>query len=87
MLRVGMGYDIHRLGSGPKLMLGGVEIPYPKGPLGHSDGDVLIHAIIDAMLGACTLAIARCSSASSPGGGRSSSRLVCATLVLHTQSL
>ena len=55
MLRVGMGYDIHRLGSGPKLMLGGVEIPYPKGPLGHSDGDVLIHAIIDAMLGACTL--------------------------------
>ncbi len=55
MLRVGMGYDVHRLGSGRKLMLGGVEIPYRKGPLGHSDGDILIHAIIDAMLGACTL--------------------------------
>jgi 2-C-methyl-D-erythritol 2,4-cyclodiphosphate synthase len=55
LLRVGMGYDIHRLGSGRKLVLGGVEIPYPKGPLGHSDGDILIHAVIDAMLGACTL--------------------------------
>ena len=55
MLRVGTGYDIHRLGPGRRLMLGGVEIPYPKGPLGHSDGDVIIHAVIDAMLGACAL--------------------------------
>ena len=55
MLRVGMGYDLHRLAEGRKLMLGGVEIPYPKGSLGHSDGDVLIHALIDAMLGACAL--------------------------------
>jgi 2-C-methyl-D-erythritol 2,4-cyclodiphosphate synthase len=50
-----MGYDLHRLAEGRRLMLGGVEIPYPKGSLGHSDGDVLIHALIDAMLGACAL--------------------------------
>jgi 2-C-methyl-D-erythritol 2,4-cyclodiphosphate synthase len=50
-----MGHDVHRLCPGRKLMLGGVEIPHPKGPLGHSDGDVLIHAVIDAMLGACSL--------------------------------
>jgi 2-C-methyl-D-erythritol 2,4-cyclodiphosphate synthase len=50
-----MGYDIHRLADGRKLMLGGVEIPYTKGALGHSDGDVVIHAVIDAMLGACSL--------------------------------
>jgi 2-C-methyl-D-erythritol 2,4-cyclodiphosphate synthase len=50
-----MGYDVHRLAPGRKLMLGGVEIPYPKGSFGHSDGDVLIHAIIDAVLGACAL--------------------------------
>ncbi len=55
MSRVGMGYDVHRLAEGRKLMLGGIEIPCPKGSLGHSDGDVLIHAIIDAMLGACAL--------------------------------
>ena len=55
MLRVGTGYDLHRLVEGRKLMLGGVEIPHPKGPLGHSDGDVLIHALIDAVLGACAL--------------------------------
>lgn len=55
MLRVGMGYDVHRLAEGRKFTLGGVEIPYPKGPVGHSDGDVLIHAIIDALLGACSL--------------------------------
>jgi 2-C-methyl-D-erythritol 2,4-cyclodiphosphate synthase len=50
-----MGYDIHRLAEGRKLILGGVEIPSEKGLVGHSDGDVLIHAIIDAVLGACTL--------------------------------
>jgi 2-C-methyl-D-erythritol 2,4-cyclodiphosphate synthase len=50
--RVGIGYDIHRLVEGRKLFLGGVEIPYIKGLLGHSDADVLIHAICDAMLGA-----------------------------------
>ncbi len=55
MLKVGFGYDIHRLTPGRKLFLGGVEIPHEKGLLGHSDGDVLIHAIIDALLGACTL--------------------------------
>ena len=54
-LRVGIGYDIHKLAEGRKLIIGGVEIPYEKGLLGHSDADVLIHAIIDAMLGALAL--------------------------------
>ncbi|MBU4252022.1 MAG: 2-C-methyl-D-erythritol 2,4-cyclodiphosphate synthase [Candidatus Omnitrophica bacterium] len=53
--RVGMGYDIHRLVEGRKLFLGAVEIPYTKGLLGHSDGDVLIHALCDALLGALAL--------------------------------
>ena len=51
----GMGYDVHRLVEGRKLILGGVEIPYEKGLLGHSDADVLIHAIMDALLGAAAL--------------------------------
>ena len=51
-LRIGIGYDIHALESGRPLFLGGVEIPYEKGLVGHSDGDCLIHAIIDALLGA-----------------------------------
>lgn len=50
--RIGIGYDIHRLVEGRKLFIGGVEIPYVKGLLGHSDGDVLLHAICDAILGA-----------------------------------
>lgn len=50
--KIGIGYDIHRLAEGRKLYIGGVEIPYIKGLLGHSDADVLIHAICDAMLGA-----------------------------------
>ena len=54
-MRVGMGYDVHRLVEGRKLILGGVEIPYEKGLLGHSDADVLIHAIMDALLGAAAL--------------------------------
>jgi len=54
LLKIGMGYDIHRLEEGRKLVLGGVEIPHTRGLAGHSDGDVLIHAIIDALLGACT---------------------------------
>ena len=55
MLRVGIGYDIHRLEEGRKLIVGGVEIPYEKGLIGHSDADVLVHAIIDAILGAVAL--------------------------------
>jgi 2-C-methyl-D-erythritol 2,4-cyclodiphosphate synthase len=51
-MRVGMGYDVHRLIEGRKLILGGVHIPYEKGLLGHSDADVLVHAIMDALLGA-----------------------------------
>ncbi len=50
--RIGLGYDVHRLVEGRPLFLGGVEIPYPKGLLGHSDADVLLHALCDAMLGA-----------------------------------
>ncbi len=53
--KVGIGYDIHRLVEGRKLFLGAIEIPYIKGLLGHSDGDVLIHAICDALLGALAL--------------------------------
>ena len=55
MMRVGHGYDVHRLVEGRKLILGGVEIPYEKGLLGHSDADVLLHAISDALLGAAAL--------------------------------
>jgi len=53
--RIGIGYDIHRLKRGRKFLLGGIEIPFPKGEIGHSDGDVLIHAVCDAMLGASAL--------------------------------
>ncbi len=52
MTRIGIGYDIHRLVKGRRLLLGGVEIPYSKGLLGHSDGDALLHAVCDALLGA-----------------------------------
>lgn len=55
MYKIGIGYDIHKLVEGRKLVIGGVEIDYYKGLLGHSDADVLIHAIIDAMLGALCL--------------------------------
>lgn len=55
MYRIGLGYDIHRLEENRKLILGGVEIPFEKGLYGHSDADVLIHSIIDAMLGALAL--------------------------------
>jgi 2-C-methyl-D-erythritol 2,4-cyclodiphosphate synthase len=53
--RIGIGYDIHRLVEGRKLILGGIEIPFEKGLLGHSDSDVLTHAICDALLGAAAL--------------------------------
>ena len=55
MMRIGQGYDVHRLTEGRKLVLGGVEIPYEKGLLGHSDADVLTHAVMDALLGALAL--------------------------------
>lgn len=54
-MRIGHGYDVHRLVENRKLILGGVEIPFEKGLLGHSDADVLLHAISDALLGAATL--------------------------------
>ncbi|WP_031587573.1 2-C-methyl-D-erythritol 2,4-cyclodiphosphate synthase [Selenomonas bovis] len=55
MTRFGMGYDVHRLVEGRRLILGGVAVPYEKGLLGHSDADVLLHAIADALLGAAAL--------------------------------
>ncbi len=55
MIRIGYGYDVHKLVEGRKLILGGVEIPYEKGLLGHSDADVLTHAVMDALLGALAL--------------------------------
>ena len=54
-MRIGMGYDVHKLVEGRKMIIGGVEIPYEKGLLGHSDADVLLHAISDALLGAAAL--------------------------------
>lgn len=54
-MRVGQGYDVHRLVEGRKLILGGVEVPFEKGLLGHSDADVLTHAVMDALLGAAGL--------------------------------
>lgn len=54
-IRIGLGYDLHRLVENRKLMLGGIEIPFEKGEDGHSDGDVLLHAITDALLGAASL--------------------------------
>ena len=55
MIRMGQGYDVHRLEKGRKLILGGVEIPYEKGLSGHSDADVVLHAVCDALLGAAAL--------------------------------
>ena len=54
-MRIGHGYDVHKLTEGRKLILGGVEIPYEKGLLGHSDADVITHAVMDALLGAAAL--------------------------------
>lgn len=55
MIRIGHGYDVHRLENGRRLILGGVQIPYPQGLAGHSDADVLTHAVMDALLGAAGL--------------------------------
>ena len=55
MTRAGIGYDLHRLAEGRKLILGGIELPFHKGPVGHSDGDALAHAVCDALLGAAGL--------------------------------
>ncbi len=54
-MRIGHGYDVHKLADGRRLILGGVQIPFEKGLLGHSDADVLIHAVMDSLLGACAL--------------------------------
>ena len=53
--RCGIGYDLHRLAEGRKLIIGGIEVPFDKGPVGHSDGDVVAHAVCDALLGAAGL--------------------------------
>lgn len=57
MMRIGHGYDVHRLVTGRKLILGGVDIPHETGLLGHSDADVLTHAVMDALLGAAAMGI------------------------------
>jgi len=54
-MRCGIGYDLHRLAEGRKLIIGGMEVPFDKGPVGHSDGDVVAHALCDALLGAAGL--------------------------------
>jgi 2-C-methyl-D-erythritol 2,4-cyclodiphosphate synthase len=54
-VRCGIGYDLHRLAEGRKLIIGGIEVPFDKGPVGHSDGDVIAHALCDALLGAAGL--------------------------------
>lgn len=54
-MRIGSGYDVHKLVEGRKLILGGIEIPFEKGLLGHSDADVLVHAVMDALLGAAAM--------------------------------
>ena len=54
-MRIGQGYDVHKLTDGRDLILGGVKVPYEKGLLGHSDADVLVHAVMDALLGAAAL--------------------------------
>lgn len=54
-VRCGIGYDLHRLAEGRKLIIGGIEVPFDKGPVGHSDGDVVAHAVCDALLGAAGL--------------------------------
>ena len=56
-MRIGQGYDVHKLTDGRDLILGGVKVPYEKGLLGHSDADVLVHAVMDALLGAAALGI------------------------------
>ena len=53
--RIGLGFDMHRLAEGRRCMLGGIEIPHPTGPFGHSDGDAVLHAVADALLGAAGL--------------------------------
>jgi 2-C-methyl-D-erythritol 2,4-cyclodiphosphate synthase len=55
IVRCGIGYDLHRLAEGRKLIIGGIEVPFDKGPVGHSDGDVVAHAMCDALLGAAGL--------------------------------
>ncbi|ARN72749.1 2-C-methyl-D-erythritol 2,4-cyclodiphosphate synthase [Oceanicoccus sagamiensis] len=55
MMRIGQGYDVHRFGEGDHIMMGGVRIPYDQGLVAHSDGDVVLHALCDALLGACAL--------------------------------
>lgn len=86
--RVGFGYDIHRLVEGRKLVLGGVEIPFGKGLLGHSDADVLLHAVCDALLGGAALGdIGRLFPDTDPDlAGASSERFVreCLERVEHT---
>lgn len=87
-MRIGQGYDVHRLTEGRKMILGGVEIPFEKGLLGHSDADVLTHAIMDALLGAAGLGdIGRHFPDNDPAyAGADSLRLLAAVMKMLTDS-
>ncbi|MCI8423942.1 MAG: 2-C-methyl-D-erythritol 2,4-cyclodiphosphate synthase [Lawsonibacter sp.] len=83
-MRIGHGYDVHRLTKGRRLILGGVEIPYEKGLLGHSDADVLTHAVMDALLGAAGLGdIGRYFPDTDPAYARANSL----NLLIHVRQL
>ena len=87
-MRIGHGYDVHRLVEGRKLILGGVEVPYEKGLLGHSDADVLVHALMDAMLGALAIGdIGRHFPDSDPSyeGADSIELLKCVNFIINAQ--
>ena len=80
MMRIGHGYDVHRLVTGRKLILGGVDIPHETGLLGHSDADVLTHAVMDALLGADSLALLREVTARLHAAGYTVGNLDCTVL-------
>ncbi|MFY0991126.1 2-C-methyl-D-erythritol 2,4-cyclodiphosphate synthase [Halomonas sp. C05BenzN] len=77
MIRIGHGFDVHRFGEGDHLMIGGVRLPFAHGFVAHSDGDVLLHAVCDALLGACALGdIGRHFPDTDPAWGGADSRLL-----------
>lgn len=87
MQRIGTGYDIHRLEPGRRFVLGGIELPADRGPLGHSDGDALLHALIDALLGAAALGdIGARFPPSDPAWKDADSRALAATVAAELRS-
>lgn len=85
-MRIGHGYDVHKLTEDRKLILGGVDVPYEKGLLGHSDADVLIHAVMDALLGACAMGdIGRLFPDSDPAYAGADSMKLLETVVMRLE--